>query len=236
MKRYSKHLLAADFETTVNENTPEVYAWGVMDEAGVFEYGTDIGTFFDYITGLDKNYIMYFHNGAKFDFHFILPKLDEFGFTQREFTLSKNILDIEDTSYYRVKNTVEQRKHKDLQAYEYEIIADGNKKIISIRIGLPTVKNSHKAKDKQVHRILELRDSNLLFVGSIKSYGETLNEQFKTDKYSKLDLDDGYTRKDLYNSVEEFENDGNQLEYLRQDVFVLIEYLKYMETELPREK
>lgn len=225
-----RNILVADFETTLDFENPEVYSWGIKGENyNNFEmkYGIDIESFLEETKRFDKDYIMYFHNLGKFDGHFIIPQLHKLGYTQKMFMHSKKAIKVLETSSYKEANITEDRQL--LKENEYELLVDKNKKIIEIKIGLPATKTR---KGKVMNRIISIRDSLLLFRGSIASFGETLNKLHNTDKYSKLDLDSGYTRNEKYNTIEELENDGNELEYLERDLDVLYKYLEEQSKEV----
>lgn len=65
---------AADFETTTNLDDCRVWAWSMsnVENPEIFEYGTSIKDFFDFLISRDSsNYKLYFHN-LKFDGYFLL--------------------------------------------------------------------------------------------------------------------------------------------------------------------
>lgn len=125
------------------------------------------------------------------------------------------------------------RHWKLLQPNEYAILTDSNTNIYEIKIGLSSTK---KTKSTKKNRVLILRDNLLLFPSSIKKMGETLNKKFNETKYSKLDLDSNYDRTEKFKTLKEFENDGNELEYLMQDIYILFKFHREVEWFLPRNK
>ncbi len=152
-------ILAADFETTTTKDKekfktfePQVYSWGVKGEKFPFTYGINISSFFDMIKKLDKDYIMFFHNGAKFDFHFIISKLNENGFKQKKFksieeNKSKIVKIIKYSDYYN-ENTFTPKNKKDkyekaIRPNEYQILVNNNFAILEIKIGLKSLKTTN---------------------------------------------------------------------------------------------
>ena len=77
-------ILAADFETTVNPQHTDVWAWGLCPVADTeaFHYGTNIDGFIDYVERLAQHELVtaYLHN-LKFDGEFIIYWLLHNGFT-----------------------------------------------------------------------------------------------------------------------------------------------------------
>jgi hypothetical protein len=124
-------------------------------------------------------------------------------------------------------------KPRRLKEREYTILVDGNYKILEMKIGLASTKRTSGEKK---NRAVIIRDSNLLIPSTLKGYGETLNKHYNTDQFSKLEIDGGYTRETKYNSYEEFINDGNEQEYLHQDVIILNEFLHLIGEAIPFNK
>lgn len=158
-----------------------------------------------------------------------------------------------------IMKLVEKRWNK-LLPYEYSLLADKNKRIFEIKIGLASNKTTNKIKR---NRALIIRDNLNLFPASIKNMGEMLFNQYhgKCDCYNKKfedmgeskckdvqqrinlqklylkkELEGGYDRYELYKNYKEFENDGNQLEYLMQDVFILYAFHNEIEKYFPRKE
>lgn len=230
-----KYIIAADFETTSDIYNPEVYSFGMKSDKlnnGKLIYGISINDFFKEIEKFKRDYIMYFHNLKGFDGHFIIPALEENGYRQQKFRDSKKTLKVISTSPYKEDNKTEEKQFF-LKEKEYTILADKNKKIIEIKIGLPATKTR---KGKTVNRILSIRDSLLLFTGSIAGFGEALNKKYNTDKYTKLDISSNYDKKEKYKTIKELEEDGNELEYLERDIDILYSYLKENTQVLPFNK
>lgn len=241
------NIFTYDLETTATDK-PEIYSWGIMFEDERYVDGISAETFLDEIDKIDEDLVGYARNGSKFDGQFIKDILTRYGYTQKIFD-SKILSTIEESEYkewylnekkfeefnnltYNELTDKQKRENKLLKPYEYSLMVDGNHKIIEIKIGLPSFKITKGVKK---HRVVRLRDSNLLFGGSIKSLGETLNKHYKTDIYSKGEGDSGisYTRTTLYESMEEFDNDGNERQYLKQDCWIDLSYLKLMMEKLP---
>ncbi len=225
-KNYDKEFFTADFETTACDN-PQVYSWGLYSNE-VWEYGICIKSFLKRVLSFDKSVIIYFHNGAKFDFKFILPVLQEIGLRQRPYTEGKKIIKVLQESRYKVENIGERSQL--LEENEFEYFADGTQKIFNIKIGLKA-KTHHK--DGKNHTV-EFRDSRLLFDGSIKSYGDSLNSHYDTYIYTKGGTGSiTYDRTTLYKSIDELYNDEDELDYLKQDCVIAYEFLKLMSKVLP---
>lgn len=137
-----------------------------------------------------------------------------------------------------------ERRWKRLLPKEYSLLTDENGNIYEIKIGLSSLKRS---KNNKNNRALIIRDNLYLFPASIKKMGENLVKQhihehgedsktYAENLYLKKELSTGYERTDFYKSWKEFENDGNEKEYLIQDVFILYMFHKKMEKFLPRSK
>lgn len=221
-------LFVYDLETTITD-TPQIYAYGVMFEDGTYEDGIRGENFIHLLESLNFDSIGYARNGSKFDAHFIKDLLTKMGYKQKIF--DSRVLEMIKSSEYKNEYTIYDDYDRLLNPREYSLLTDGNHKILEIRIGLPAFKYT---KGKKKHRVVRLRDSNLIFGGSIKSIGETLNKHFNTDIYSKGEGDTGigYDRTELYETYQDFENDGNEKEYLKQDCFIDLTYLKLMKTKL----
>ena len=121
-----KKFIAFDFETTSTSN-PQVYSWGMMDEDENFSYGISIESFVEKFLTFDENYIMFAHNGAKFDLHFLLPILNKMGFKQKEFFNSKKTMEVVKESQYKSDNT-SPKFSLHIKPKEYTLLADKNKK------------------------------------------------------------------------------------------------------------
>lgn len=245
-----QHILSCDFETTsLNRNdykndedyqlaletfTPEVYDWVIVLRKNnvdstkpdidnyIVKYDIGIESFFDTIMNLDQDYTMYFHNGSKFDLHFLLPYLYKRG--MKELVVQKN--DLSDLSKFTFEGEYDNltivEKGRLLEFGEYSTLVDDGHKIMEMKIALPSKKGKK-------HRILTIRDTNLMFPSKLKDYGVSLNKQYKTDFFTKQEI--SYTRSEKYNSIEELQNDGNELSYLIMDGIILIEFI-YMMTEI----
>jgi hypothetical protein len=93
------------------------------------------------------------------------------------------------------------------------MIVNDNYSIYRIRIGLESKKrnlNQHK------NRVLDVKDSTLIFPISIEAMGKSLNKTYKTDIYSKGKND--YNRTEKYSSFEELQSDQIEYKYLIKDV------------------
>lgn len=89
---------------------------------------------------------------------------------------------------------------------------------------LPQLKKKYKFK----------RDKLIFDKDVSKREKETIKYTF--DFFSKKELKGGYTRTELYKSIKEFESDGNELEYLIQDTYLLWKFHKEIEKYFPRNK
>ncbi len=234
-----KHnILYFDLETTSSDK-PQVYSWGCMDSNGEYNYGITGESLIEFFLSQDKDTTAYAHNGAKFDAHFIKDLLTKMGYKQKIFE-SKILETILESDYKNIRLDEhylmnEKKPSPLLEPGEYSLLVDGNFKIMEIKIGLKSYKFTN---GKKKYRALRIRDSNLLFMGSIKSYGETLNKHYNTDIYSKGEGESGitYTRDTLYESILEWKKDGNEFEYQKQDCFILKSYLELMMEKLPFNK
>ena len=248
------HLIAADLETTSNKDMPTVYLTGAYFEK-TREY-KEYKIFADFIkdlNNLDYDAIVYFHNGARFDFHFFLNEFERLGLNQQSPIRHKTeIKEIESSSFFdqNVATTSRQgEKNKLIKPGYYQLMVDKNYKILEIKLGINSIKkNSKNEKNpKGKNRVVLFRDSNLLFAGSIKSYGETLNDYYKTDKYKKGSID--YILKQSFNKTYSYYDKKNNVwkdmdkekwknisAYLKQDCRILLQYLKLMDKYLPRKK
>ena len=83
---------------------------------------------------------------------------------------------------------------------------------------------------------ITFKDTMLQFPSSLAGYGDSLNAQFNTDRYTKLDLGGGYTRSELYETKKELEDDGNELDYLDRDVTILVTFMEVMNEVVPIKK
>lgn len=239
-------ILTMDFETTTvvnNESdyrekvkgfTPEVYSWAICKRNDRKDYkivdGINIESFLDTILEFNKDYVAYFHNGSKFDLHFLLPELLRQGFKQ---VVNKNYdsdySDIDLSKEYETVTFID--KPRRLKYGEFSMVVDSSHKIMEMKIGL---KDTKKGTDK--NRALIIRDSNLMFPSTLAGYGNSLNSFYNTDEYSKKELDNGYTKSEMYKDYDEFLNDGNEREYLHQDVIILSEFLHMMTEVIPFNK
>ncbi len=225
MKKYLNKYYAADFETTIE--FPNVYAWGIYGENEYFD-GINIDSFMKHILSFKKSVDIYFHNGAKFDFHFILPVLKKYGYTVKPYTNKKKILKDIKVSEFEKSHLGEYQRF--LKTKQYDYFADGNKKIFEIRIALDS--KNKKGKNYTIN----FKDSNLLFPSKIEGYGNALNNHFKNKEFTKGGTGDiKYDKKYLYKDYDQFVNDKFEQAYLKQDCKILFNYLKLMEISLPRE-
>ena len=250
-----EQILSADFETTTllqldNESSvdyrerlskgkPKVYSWAIAKRNEYQDYeikdGTSMMSFMEYIQEIDMDTRMYFHNGSKFDLHFIIPYLTFYGFKQ-VIVNPDNLAGADNFDFETLHNdpdVILVDKLRKLKPKEYTLLIDGNHKILEMKIGL---ESSKRTKGETKYRVLRLLDSNLMFPSALKGYGKTLNKEYDTDFFTKLDIDGGYTRETLYKNYDEFLNDGNEREYLHKDVIILIEFLHLMAKTLPFRK
>lgn len=81
MTRKKKQIAVIDFETDpfLFGRIPYPFAAGFYDGVQMVTFwGSNcVESLVDFINDLDDNYIIYAHNGGKFDFHFLLPYLEE---------------------------------------------------------------------------------------------------------------------------------------------------------------
>lgn len=80
MSRKQKIIAVLDFETDpfLFGRVPEPFAAGFYDGSQIITWWIDcVERLVDFIHDLEGEYIIYAHNGGKFDFHFLLPYIDE---------------------------------------------------------------------------------------------------------------------------------------------------------------
>ena len=253
-------VLVADFETTtikqqdgeslesykerVKEFHPEVYSWAIANRQDFKKYaiqdGISIFSFIETLEKINKDTTLFFHNGAGFDNHFIFPALKVMGYKQL-IVASKNLSDATHYEYEDIENddsVIFLEENRKLQAKEFDMIVNDQHKIMQLRIALPSTK---RKKDGTLeNRIIKIWDTNLLFPSQLKDYGKTLNKEYDTKSFTKIELSNQenqqYSRTQLYNSYEEFKNDGNEREYLHQDVIILAEFIVLMQNVIPFHK
>lgn len=221
-----KSLIVCDFETDNDINHPNVVSWGCKSLTN-YEYGISIESYFQWLKNIKEDTFIFFHNGAKFDFAFILPYMEKFGY-KPHFANSTKIKEVFKKSPYKESNI---SPNFYLQPNEFSYISDDNYKIYEIRIGLNEMK---KKRNNQVCKTITFRDSNLMFPNQLYKYGEVLNKVYNTNIYSKGK--EKYEDLKAYKNIQEFENSGNSFEYLKQDCNILFEFLKYMNEYLPFRK
>lgn len=199
----------------ISDFIPEVYAWSIKQillpkkikslksyDSSFQNYGVNILSFLEHLDTLKDDSVIYFHNGSKFDFLYILRAISILGYKEiyREAAVK--------TVGYKIVN----------------ILNKGKSKIFSL-----TITNATGVE-------ITFKDTVLNFPSSLKGYGITLNKHFNTEIYTKLDLDGGYDKSELYNTVEELESDSNELEYLKRDVEILGTFIEFMNNVLPISK
>ncbi|MDI4567821.1 MAG: hypothetical protein E7Y34_01930, partial [Mycoplasma sp.] len=190
-------------------------------------YGIGISSYSEFATNLKHNFHAYFHNGGKFDFHFIIEAMHNNGL---DFVPNfNNYLELKEIGetvpeweerYDRLSKEnkeVNSYRWNRLQPAEANVLANGAKNIYSIEY-VPLKKHYKTGKDVKI----TLKDSYKLFTHSLSKLGEVLNDTFKTDKYTKLESD--YSRETMYSSIEEFEKDTKEFEYLKRDCLILRDF------------
>lgn len=281
---------------------PQVYSWCMLwnknvktgikpntfkdNTAGVYgiEKKNSFSEFLKQIETITVDSIMFFNNLRKFDGHFLLPMMDESGYTyippfeiddiddlpsDTQSLFKKRFLKIKNSllknsktirekyNTYKDMNEVDkakkylykqiERNWKLLLPKEYSVMTDGNGNIYEIKIGLGS---SKRTKGNKKNRALIIRDNLFLFPSSIANMGKTLNEvwdisyekgllskeEYESKKNSFSKLESKYDRATLYNSLKEFEEDGNEKDYLIQDVYILLKFHEMIERFIPRSK
>lgn len=122
---------------------------------------------------------------------------------------------------------------------EYRLMVNGNTQIYQMTIATDQVYWSQGIKR---NRVIQIRDNLLLFPTSIRKMGETIanyhinklgwDKKKAEEEFFKQEIN--YNRVDLYKNYKEFENDGNEKQYLKQDVYILYSFHKLLEKYLPR--
>lgn len=156
-----RHILMADFETTVYENQQSTEVWA----AAIVELYTEdvkifhsINEWFDYVTTIEGNPIIYFHN-LKFDGEFILSFLMHNGFTQ---AFQKGKLGLADGDFI-------QKRFMRSHTFRYSISNRGQWYSITIKVG---------------KKVIEIRDSLKLLPLSVRKIGQSFGT-----KHHKLDME-----------------------------------------------
>ncbi len=139
-----------------------------------------------------------------------------------------------------ISKLVEKRWNK-LLPKEYSTVTNENNQVYEIKIGLGSYKRTGGVKN---NRALIIRDNLLLFPSSIANMGKSIvkymvevenkDKAEMEERYLKKELSSGYTRSKQYANIEELQNDGNELEYLLQDTYILWAYHNLMEKYFPR--
>ncbi len=136
-----------------------------------------------------------------------------------------------------------QKRWKLLQPKEYSLLVNNNTQIYEIKIGLGKFKSNTS---RTINRALIIRDSILLFPSSIAAMGKTLVKQNSTSKtpkkvieelndlYLKKDLSSNYEQYTLFKNFKEYDNTGNERDYLFQDVYILSAFHESMSKVFPK--
>lgn len=267
---------------------PKVYSWGVAynikeknfsddqlliheDKQAKFNYGIDINEFVEKLQSLKTDTEFWTNNGKGFDFHYLIPALENNGYKPfvkfdiaeiddknvDAYTFFKNLWDerwdkklklINDNKHLKElpqeqKDAIIKKQWNTLLPYEYKMSVNQNNHIYNIDIGLSSIK---KSKAKSEYRKCSFRDNLLLFPSSIKKMGEIISKHYqkfyefdkaKADNwFHKKQLSSNYTKTESYETIQELEEDGNELEYLFTDCFILLKWLELMEEYIPRTK
>lgn len=212
-----ENLITCDFET---DKIPKVCSWGCWSNEKYIA-GVGLDSFMKWLRTIQKNTYIFFHNGSNWDFHFILPKLSDYGYTPY-FKHSKKERIVYKTSDYKEENISLGK----IEENQYEYLTNENSKIFQMRIGLKPIKGKAQT--------IIFRDSALLIPQKLSKYGETLNKYYNTDRFTKLEED--YSNIKTYETLEEFEKDTNSYNYLKRDCEILFEMLKVIDKYLPFNK
>lgn len=163
------------------------------------------------------------------DKRFKKPKYDistinsvtNFKWTNMNFTYDNKNTDTDKKIWTEIKNLVSSRLWDTTLENEWSVVS--------------TKKNQHlfiQIKDKKT---VEIRDIRQLFIGSVKSFGNTLNTQYKincdTDHsncYCKLEGAIDYKKYKQYQTITEFIADKNEFKYLNRDIDITYEYIEFM--------
>ncbi len=248
-----KNVIVADFETTQPNDKNEVYVYlwcltTIWD--GKIYQGTEIDDFFEKLFSFERTVEVWFHNGAKFDFHYILGffanyfQNDKLVFQQR---FSKNIrskpLEIIKTCDYYEENSVNGKLV--LEPLEYQILTDNNKVVFEIKLASSVLyeKRHHYKRSDSVY-LITFRDSCRVFPSTLEGYGKSISQQTNL-KIKKGDfkgfLDIYQTEPTLKEFIRKNKNAEEHLSYVKDDVLILTIFLllvdaKYSYRPLIREK
>ncbi len=242
-------MVVCDFEThAVNNGIVDVYLWGARPSFGDKKVvkGTNIYSFINYLNSLPGSFKVFFHNGSKFDFHYLLrmftvkDKYGDFIFKQKFNESKKKILSKVDVSPYKeleIQRTrvlhsddVDEKKINTwiLKENEYSILIDNNKKIIQLKLGKPDINYRKKG---IVNHTITFHDSLSIFKGSIAQFGDILNFPKLADFKGFLKIKRTYT--DLNDFRKNVKNAEEHITYLQRDVDILYKYLMKMSELLP---
>lgn len=229
-----------------------------------FNYGISIFNFIETLNNINRDSTFWCNNGKGFDFHFLLPALVNYGYkpilpyeydTDKLTLLEIEILSLEWKDRYKriydlgIQNKIDiddidnwiKKQWFLVLPMEYKIIANKNSQIYKIEIGINSIKRTN---NKIKMRKITFQDNLLLFPSSIENMGKDISEYHQTkynwdkekanNEFNKQSI--SYKRINLYEDIDEFKLDGNELNYLLQDCYILYKWHELMNIYIPRNK
>lgn len=191
---------------------------------------------------------IFFHNGGNFDAHFmmtnhnndVLNKLLQKDYQNNFQIETDKKFDKKDKPEYYISTMVNKTKKI------YDITYHAGKNAVRISDNNLLFQGSIKGFGESLSLLHQKRETdkgkdywdNIYNKKVLKNYRYVKVKNKK--KLKKVEIKrkaiKGYQRFELYKDWEEFFYDGNELEYLMQDTFVLAEYQKFMQEIFPRKK
>ena len=239
----------ADFETTHDKNTPQVFMFQItgdfskvpikrnkwakkVSRGHTVYYGYHIKHFLELILLIPNSPTIYFNNLFRFDGHFILPyivnvlkwtQIHDFDLdelrTEKRVEKLMHIYSLRAQGEKLLKEI--KKKWNYVFANEFKSLIDENKGIYEIKIG----KQDKPIYKKDKEHSITIRCMLRLFITSINGMGETLNKHYNKDIFSKGEIDYlKYTK--LFNSLKDLQQDKKLVEYGVQDIVIMAEFYK----------
>ena len=201
-----------------------------------YYYGYRIKDFVKILRTVSTSITLLFQNGNHFDVHFVIDELNKQGLVRvlpfLDYSLKNQVISSNFQLYIRwYVNELEKRKNANklfkvfndnsihykikekllntLSINEYKAL-EVNHDFFQVKICV-----NKDTKHKNKHIFITILDPWLQFNASLAIKGQEIN-------LPKLEIE--YDKITLYNSIIEFENDGNQLKYLLRDVEILYKH------------
>lgn len=232
------------FDRDVIEFLPpaEEGKWKYLEWKGyLFVYGLSMKHYLEFWSKCKRTFEVIFHNFRAFDGQFILRAMEDNGYfridkDEKLQLLKEHGLDTKATNAKEVKKALKNLLHR-----EYTLFNDEGGKIYEIKM-----RNKLNSKDNS---IVIFGGNEWMFQGSVKSFGESLADTAVANGWEREKANDWFHKKGLanaqgkaylrtqkYNSIEELEQDGNELHYMLQDCFIIKEFRKRCQDIIQRDK